>query len=170
MATTTFYICTNDPQKFPTTAELFSRTEHLDKKIKAGTASTGDFAELKRLAQLFSRQNKYSESSFCKKLQVKFLFQTYKKIADGNNAAAELEFVHDEAVDLLVYAESKKVASASIYKIFFRVKAELAYIKRVKGFYEDAIALEKCAERIYNKALLRFPTYEKFAITPFQNI
>ena len=149
---------------------LCEQASSVNIKIKTGSATYDDYILLEELSKIFISKNKHPEYTFCKKLQVKFLFQTYKQNSDTNEAAEELESIHDQVVDLLVFAETKKVATSSIYNVFLKIKYELASVMQVHGFYKDASALQKCAHRIYNKAVQRFPSYEKFTTTQFQNI
>lgn len=149
---------------------LYEHAGSVNIKIKRGVATSSDFIELGRLSELFSRLNKYSEHLFCKKLQANYLYWKYQASTCPATRLEILEQAHDLAVDVVIIAETKKVISASFYKILLCTKIELANLRRSLGFIKDANALEKCATRIFSKARRLFPTYEKFSNPQLQSI
>lgn len=142
--------------------ELYEEADKINSKVKAGLEEESDFQKLEGLFKKFAILHKYKESSFCKKIQVKFLYQAHLKTGDAAEQVIILERSHDLAMDLVNHSESKKVNAPSFYKWLLTVKIKLADIKESQGFLEDTVALKNCAERICSKARRMFPTYKEF--------
>lgn len=142
--------------------ELYEEADKINNKVKAGLEEENDFLKLESLFKKFSILHKYKECSFCKKIQVKFLYQAYLRAGNITEQASILEKSHDLAMDLVSQSENKKVNAPSFYKWLLVVKIELANVKQSQGFLEDTIALKRCAVRICLKARRMFPTYHDF--------